>query len=441
MDEDVVKLVKEHTFGTWKVQKTWNPLNVDKAEGVYFYANGKKILDFSSQLVNVNLGYGNKEVIKSIEDQLENLQYISPAFATEVRARAVKFLLEVMPSNLTKFFFSTSGTEANEAAIKIARFYKSPSYKILSRYRSYHGSTLGSLALTGDYRRWYAEPNVAPCVVKIPEPYCYRCPFKLKYPECNLACVNYVDYVIKNEGNVAGVIVEPITGTNGVIVPPKEYLPTLRKITRENDVLLITDEVMTGWGRVGEWFAVNLWGVQPDILTTAKGASASYVPIGITAVSKEIADFFEDKMFAHGHTFEAHPVSLSAIPAVIEEYKRMDLLAHVKAMGSYLGERLKELKERHKSIGDVRGVGLFWAIEFVKDEKQTPFGTYEDKYEGRVTEVDILAKKLLDEGVYVFNGPSWLVISPPLIIKKEEIDEGIEKLDEKIKYLDEKFSS
>jgi len=267
--------------------------------------------------------------------------------------------------------------------------------------------------LTGDYRRWYAEPNVAPGVVKIPEPYCYRCPFKLKYPECNLACVNYVDYVIKNEGNVAGVIVEPITGTNGVIVPPKEYLPTLRKITRENDVLLITDEVMTGWGRVGEWFAVNLWGVQPDILTTAKGASASYVPIGITAVSKEIADFFEDKMFAHGHTFEAHPVSLSAIPAVIEEYKRMDLLAHVKAMGSYLGERLKELKERHKSIGDVRGVGLFWAIEFVKDEKQTPFGTYEDKYEGRVTEVDILAKKLLDEGVYVFNGPSWLVISPP----------------------------
>jgi len=174
--------------------------------------------------------------------------------------------------------------------------------------------------LTGDYRRWYAEPNVAPGVVKITEPYCYRCPFKLKYPECNLACVNYVDYVIKNEGNVAGVIVEPITGTNGVIVPPKEYLPTLRKITRENDVLLITDEVMTGWGRVGEWFAVNLWGVQPDILTTAKGASASYVPIGITAVSKEIADFFEDKMFAHGHTFEAHPVSLSAIPAVIEEY-------------------------------------------------------------------------------------------------------------------------
>ncbi|MEJ2777203.1 aspartate aminotransferase family protein [Sulfolobaceae archaeon RB850M] len=440
-DNEVRKLVKEHTFGTWKVQKSWNPLVVNKVEGVYFYAEGKKILDFSSQLVNVNLGYGNERVIKSIEEQLEKIQYISPAFATEIRARTAKSLLEVMPKNLTKFFFSTSGTEANEAAIKITRFYKHPSYKILSRYRSYHGSTLGSLALTGDYRRWYAEPNISPGVVKIPEPYCYRCPFKLKYPECNLACVNYVDYVIKNEGNVAGVIVEPITGTNGVIVPPKEYLPLLRKITKENDVLLIADEVMTGWGRVGEWFAVNLWNVEPDILTTAKGASASYVPIGITAVSKEIGEFFEEKMFAHGHTFEAHPVSLSAIPAVIEEYKRINLLSHVKAMGAYLGERLMELKERHKSIGDVRGVGLFWALEFVKDSKATPFGTYEDKYNGKITEVDILAKKLLDDGLYVFNGPSWLVIAPPLIIKKEEIDEGIEKLDKNIKYLDDKFLS
>lgn len=439
MDE-VSQVVKEHTFGTWRVQRTWNPMNVEKAEGVYFYANGKKILDFSSQLVNVNLGYGNREVIRSIKEQLDRLQYISPAFATEVRARAAKALLEVMPKNLTKFFFSTSGTEANESAIKIARFYKFPAYKIVSRYRSYHGSTLGSLALTGDYRRWFAEPNVGPGVVKIPEPYCYRCPFGLKYPECNLACVNYVDYVIKNEGNVAAVIVEPITGTNGVVVPPKEYMPALRKITKENGVLLIADEVMTGWGRVGEWFAVNLWGVEPDILTTAKGASASYVPSGITAVSKEIGEFFEDRVFAHGHTFEAHPVSLAAIPAVVEEYKRMNLLAHVKAVGSYLGERLKELKEKHRSIGDVRGVGLFWAIEFVKDSRKTPFGTYEDKYAGRATEVDVLASKLLNEGLYVFNGPSWFVIAPPLIISKEEIDEGVEKLDKAISYLDEKFT-
>ncbi|AWR93580.1 aspartate aminotransferase family protein [Acidianus brierleyi] len=439
--EDPSKIVREHTFGTWRKQKGWEPINIVKADGVYFYDSaGKKYLDFSSQLVNVNLGYGNNHVIKEIEHQLENLQYISPAFATETRAKAASSLLQVMPRNLTKFFFSTSGTEANEGAIKISRLVKKPSYKVVARYRAYHGSTLASMSLTGDYRRWFTEPNTMQGVVRIPEPYCYRCPLNLKYPDCGIACATYLDYVIKNEGNVASVIIEPITGTNGVVVPPKEYLPIIRKITSENNVILITDEVMTGWGRTGEWFAVNNWNVEPDILTTAKGASASYLPIGITAVNKEIAEFFEDNIFAHGHTFEAHPVTLAAIPAVIEEYKRLDLLSHVKAMGQYLGDRLKELKERHKSIGDVRGMGLFWAIELIKDSKKTPFGTYEDKYEGKSTPVDVLTKRLMNDGIYVFGGPSWLVISPPLIISKEDIDIGIEKIDETLNSLDKQFT-
>jgi 4-aminobutyrate aminotransferase and related aminotransferases len=357
MMEDISKTVREHLFGTWRRQRGWEPLNVVRAEGVYFYdSQGRKYLDFSSQLVNVNLGYGNESVISAIKRQLDTLQYISPAFATEARARAARALLEIMPQGITKFFFSTSGTEANEAAVKIARLYKKPAFKIVVRYRSYHGSTLASISLTGDYRRWFAEPHTMHGVVRVPEPYCYRCPLGLKYPECGLACANYVDYVIKNERNVAAILVEPITGTNGVVVPPKEYLPTLQRIARENDVLFIADEVMTGWGRVGDWWAVNLWGVRPDILTTAKGASASYVPIGITAVSKEVANYFEDEYFAHGHTFEAHPVSLAAIPAVIEEYKRLDLLSHVKAMGEYLANRLEELKDRHKSIGDVEAL-------------------------------------------------------------------------------------
>lgn len=441
MEEDKT-IIREHTFKTWSKQRGWDPIIVTHAKGVYFYdKQGKKYLDFSSQLVNVNLGHGNDKVVNEIKAQLDKLQYINPSFGAEIRARASKALLEVMPKNLTKFFFSTSGTEANEAAIKVARLVKSPSYKILARYRSYHGSTEGSISLTGDYRRWFVEPNTMQGVVRFPEPYCFRCPLKLKYPECNLACVNYVDYVIKQEKHVAGIIVEPITGTNGVILPPKEYMPTLRNIAKENDVFLIVDEVMTGWGRTGEWFAVNLWGIEPDMLTTAKGASASYVPIGITAVSKEIADYFEDHVFAHGHTFEAHPVSLAAIPAVIEEYKRLHLLEHVKIVGEYLGKRLQELKERHKSVGDVRGVGLFWAIELVKDGKKTPFGTYEDKYEGRPTFLDYLAKKLLEKGVYVFNGPSWFVISPPLIITQEEVDEGVEKIDEVLNEADKEYKS
>jgi 4-aminobutyrate aminotransferase and related aminotransferases len=431
---------KKHIFGTWRRQRDWNPLNVIKAEGVYFYdSNGKRYLDFSSQLVNINLGYGNQRVINEIKSQLDKLQYLSPSFLTEIRIKASKALLEVMPEGLVKFFYSTSGTEANEAAIKIARLYKRPKYKILARYRSYHGSTLGSISLTGDFRRWFVEPNTMGGVVRFPEPYCFRCPLKLKYPDCNLACVNYVDYVIKNEANVAALIVEPITGTNGVIVPPKEYLPTLEKIARENDVLFIADEVMTGWGRTGEMFAVNLWGVKPDILTTAKGASASYIPLGITAVSERISSYFEEEVFAHGHTFEAHPVSLASIPAVLEEYKRLNILSHVKIMGEYLGKRLNELKDNHKCIGEVRGVGLFWAIELIRDNNLTPFGTYEDKYLGRMTELDRIAKRLMDMGVYIYYGPSWLIISPPLVINREEIDEGIDKIDEVLKETDKKF--
>lgn len=389
--------------------------------------------------MNVNLGYGNEKVINAIKEQLDTLQYINPSFGAEIRAKAAEALLQVMPKTISKFFFSTSGTEANEAAVKISRFYKKPSYKILARYRSYHGSTEASISLTGDYRRWFVEPNTMSGVVRIPEPYCFRCPLKLKYPDCNIACANYVDYIIKQEKNVAAVILEPITGTNGVIVPPKEYMPLLRQIAKENDILFIADEVMTGWGRTGEWFAVNIWGIEPDILTTAKGASASYVPIGITGVSKEIGEFFEDNIFAHGHTFEAHPVSLAAIPAVIEEYKRLNLLSHVKAMGEYLGKRLNELKDRHISVGDIRGVGLFWAIELIKDSNKTPFGDYEDKYNGKLTLVDILAKKLLEKGVYVYNGPSWFIVSPPLIINKEEIDQGIDAIDEVLKDADKEF--
>jgi len=437
---DYKKILREHTFKTWSKQKGWEPIIVTHARGVYFYDNnGKRYLDFSSQFVNVNLGYGNEKVINAIKEQLETLQYINPSFGAEIRAKAAEALLQVMPKTISKFFFSTSGTEANEAAVKISRFYKKPSYKILARYRSYHGSTEASISLTGDYRRWFVEPNTMSGVVRIPEPYCFRCPLKLKYPDCNIACANYVDYIIKQEKNVAAIIVEPITGTNGVIVPPKEYMLLLRQIAKENDILFIADEVMTGWGRTGEWFAVNIWGIEPDILTTAKGASASYVPIGITGVSKEIGEFFEDNIFAHGHTFEAHPVSLAAIPAVIEEYKRLNLLSHVKAMGEYLGKRLNELKDRHISVGDIRGVGLFWAIELIKDSKKTPFGDYEDKYNGKLTLVDILAKKLLEKGVYVYNGPSWFIVSPPLIINKEEIDQGINAIDEVLKDADKEF--
>jgi taurine--2-oxoglutarate transaminase len=438
---DVSVVTKKLTYGTWRKQRSWKPLTLVDAEGCYFTdSSGKKYLDFSSQLMCSNLGHKNKRVIEAIKQQAEKLAYASPAFATEVRAELSQRLREVLPKNLTKYFFATSGTEANEAAIKMVRmFYKNEGRtKIISRYNSYHGSTAASIELTGDFRRIPVESTGAfPGVVHVPDPYCYRCPFGLSYPECGVACVEFFEYVIKNEGNVGAVIVESVTGTNGVIVPPKEYMPRLREITEEHDVFLITDEVMSGWGRTGEWFAVDHWGVKPDILTTAKGISGAYVPLSLTATSEKFAEFFEDNYFAHGHTYEAHPLTLAAGVAAIEEYQEKKLIERSKTMGNYLGERLAELKARHASIGDVRGIGMFWAVEIVKNRKtKEPFNTYQDKLEGLPLMTDKVAATMMKEGVYVNTWVSHFVIAPPLIIKEEEVDKGVDALDEALKLAD-----
>lgn len=290
--EDLVDLVARHTYGTWRHQRGWKkPLLVTDAEGVYFYdAKRKRYLDFSSQLICSNLGHKNKALIEAICEQAKKMAYLTPGFASDVRAKVSKVLLEVMPEGLEKFFYSTSGTEANEAAFKIVRMYSAQAgkYKIISRYSSYHGSTASSIAATGDPRRWPIEPTgKVQGVVFAPDCYCYRCPFNLEYPDCGIACAEYVDYMLRNEGNVAAIIVEPVVGTNGVLVPTKEYLPRLAEIAKKHDVFLIADEVMSGWGRTGDWFAVNHWNVKPDIISTAKGCTGAYVPLGITATTPQ----------------------------------------------------------------------------------------------------------------------------------------------------------
>lgn len=368
--DEIVELTAKYTYGTWRAQKGWKkPPHIIDAEGVYFTeASGRKLLDFSSQLMCSNLGHKNKAVIEAIVDQARKMPYIAPAYSCDVRARISQALVEVLPKGLDKLFYSTSGTEANEAALKIARMYKKQkgAYKIISRYYSYHGATAAAIACTGDPRRWYSEPtSKIQGVIFAPDCYCYRCPFRQEYPDCGLTCAEYVDYMMKNEHNVAGMIVEPVVGTNGVIVPVKEYLPRLKQICEENDAVLIADEVMAGWGRTGKWFAVDNWGVTPDILTTAKGSTGAYTPLGITATSRKISDYFEDNYFAHGHTYEAHPLAMAPVAAAINEYKRLNLMENSKNLGAYLGKRLNELKEKHISIGDVRGMGLFWAVELV----------------------------------------------------------------------------
>ncbi len=442
-----VNVLAEHSYGTWRPQRDWkSPLFIEKAEGVYFFdGEGKRYLDFSSQLMCLNLGHGNEAVIKAIKEQAEKLPYVAPGFGCKVKSKAVEALLEVMPRGLEKFFFSTSGTEANEAAVKIIRmfFAGEGKYKIISRYRSYHGATAVSIALTGDPRRWFAEPmSKVPGVIFAPDAYCYRCPFGLSYPECGIQCAEYVDYMIKNEGNVAAVFVEPVVGTNGIIVPPKEYFPRLREVTDENNVLLVVDEVMSGWLRTDEWFAVQHWKVKPDVLTTAKGCTSAYTPLGITATTKEIADFFEDRFLAHGHTYAAHPLSLAPVPVVIEEYKKLLKHNFLRRVGEHLKKRLLELKEEHVSVGDVRGLGHFWAVEIVKNrETKKPFNTRADKAALKPLMVSKLSKEMLNKGLYLLGWISHFIVAPPLIITEEQIDEGVDVLDETLKIADKETES
>src|SRR6202020_770575 len=384
-----------------------------------------------------NLGHKNQAVIDAIAQQAQQLSYAMPGYATTARAELSQLLAEILPKSLTKFFFTTSGTEANEAAFKIARMYTGKT-KIIARYRSYHGSTSGSIAATGDPRRWAMEPGgKGPGVIFAPEVHCYKCPIRHTYPECGIACADYIEHMIRNESDVAAVLVEPIVGTNGVIVPPDEYMPKLRLICDEYGVLLIADEVMTGWGRTGEWFAMDHWGVKPDILVTAKGITSAYVPLGLCATNGKIAAYFEDHFFAHGHTYEAHPLTLAPGVAAIREMQRLDLVNRAREVGKYLGEKLHALQPKHPSIGEVRGLGMFWALEMVKDQAQkTPFNTKQDKYEGKVTVVDRVAADLMKRGVSMQAWISHFVIAPPLIIEKSEIDFAVEQLDQSLAIAD-----
>lgn len=440
--QQVVDLTRQYNYGTWRFQKNWNPMHIADAEGCYLIDGaGKRYLDFSSQLMCSNLGHKNQAVIDAIAKQAQLLSYAMPGYATTARAELSQLLAEILPKGLRKFFFTTSGTEANEAAFKIARMYTGKS-KIIARYRSYHGSTIGSIAATGDPRRWATEPGgKGPGVIFAPEVNCYKCPIRHTYPGCNIACADYIEHMIRNESDVAAVLVEPIVGTNGVLVPPDEYMPKLRRICDENGVLLIADEVMTGWGRTGEWFAMNHWSVIPDILVTAKGITSAYVPLGLCATSEKIAEFFQDHFFSHGHTYEAHPITLAPAVACIHEMQRLNLVERARELAPYVEAKLNDLKARHRSIGDVRGKGLFWAVDLVKDRTtKEPFNTYADKVSGKPLVVDQIAAKMLADGVTIQAWVSHFVIAPPLIVTKEQIDRGIATLDKHLTIADEAAS-
>jgi taurine--2-oxoglutarate transaminase len=312
-------------------------------------------------------------------------------------------------------------------------------HKIIARYNSYHGSTAGAVALTGDYRRWFVEPlhSGIDGVIHAPECNTYRSPF------ANASdVVDYYEYILRNEGNVAAVICEPVVGTNGVLVPPADYFPRLRKICDKWGVLLIVDEVMSGWGRTGEWFAINHWNVTPDILVTAKGVTSAMAPLGVVGTTRKVADFFEDGWFAHGHTYESHPLTLAPAVAAIGEYKRLNLMEHVKTIGPRFGEKLRKLMDKHPSVGDVRGLGMFWAVDLVKNRKtKEPFNTFHDKYNRKPLLIDQVTAELMKQKISMLGWMSHLVIAPPLIITEAQLDECVAAIDVALNITDEKVEA
>jgi taurine--2-oxoglutarate transaminase len=426
--QEIVKLNREYTLFSWSVQSATNPIPISRAQGVYFWdANGKRYIDFSSQLMNLNIGHQHPKVIKAIQEQAAQLCYAHPGMATEARGLLGEKLAQVTPGNLKKTFFCLGGAEANENAIKISRHYTGR-HKIMARYRSYHGATHGAIALTGDYRRLPVEPAI-PGVVHFLDPFCYRCPFGWTIQTCHRECISHVDEVINYEGpdKIAAIIMEGVTGSNGLIVPPDDYWPRIREICNKYGILLISDEVMSGWGRTGKWFAVDNWTVVPDMITTAKGITSGYVPLGAVIISEPIADFFEDKMLWCGLTYSGHPLACAAGIATIDVYKDDGLLENAQKMGAYLGERLEEMKLKHASVGDVRYIGLFTAIEIVRNKlSKIPIDPLNDT-----------GKFLREHGLFTFIFHNVLFIVPPLCINLGQLDEGLAIIDKALNITDE----
>ena len=435
--------VRESNYAGWRLQGSWDPLWIERAEGATFWdRRGRAFLDFASQLVVTNLGYGNAAVVQAIQRQAAELPYAAPGFVTRARSDLSRALDDVLPPGLRRYFFTTSGTEANEAALKIARLVTGRS-KIVSRPRSYHGSTAAAISVSGEFRRQPVDGRgTVPGTIFAPDCYCYRCPLGLTYPDCHVACAEAVEAQIEEAGDVAAMIVEPVVGTNGVIVPVPEYLPRIRAITRRHGVLLIADEVMTGWGRTGAWFAVDHWNVAPDLLTTAKGITGGYAPLGLAATTPELHDAFKDRYFAHGHTYEAHPLTLAPATAAIGEYRRLGLIEKSRADGVYLLDRLRDVAQHHPSVGEVRGLGLFAAVELVRDRStRAPFDGPDDMLAGRRTIAGSVQDAMMAEGIYVIAWLSHLILAPPLIVSRAEIDRAIDALDRALTLADRRVQT
>lgn len=434
--QEIKEMQCRYNLQSWSKQRGINPIPIEKADGIYMWDfDGNRYSDMSSQLVNLNVGHNCRPIIEAIKEQAEKYCYVSPSYGSEPRAKLAKMIIELMPDNMGKVFFTNGGADANENAIKIARMFTGRN-KIFSRYRSYHGSTFGAGNLTGEPRRYPLEPGI-PGFVHFFDPYVYREPITF---ESEKAAADYYvaklreQVIYEGPDSVAAIVMETITGSNGVIIPPEGYLQGVRKICDEFGIMMICDEVMAGWGRTGKMFAFENFGVKPDIVSFAKGVTCGYVQLGGVAVSKEIAAYFDDHLLSCGLTYSAHPLACAAGVACVNYYKEANILDNVNKVGKVLGEILEQLKEKHPCVGDVRYIGLFSSIELVKDKKTkealVPYGKDPEGVMGKI--IGALKAK----GFMTYSHENMIFVSPPLIITEEQMREEMVKVDEVLSEVD-----
>ena len=430
----------DNTIFAWSNQKGLNPLHIKKAKGVYLYDDkGKKHIDFSSQLVNVNVGHGRKEVTEAVRKQMEKLSYVSPPFTTDSRGLLGKKIADITPDNLNKTFFTLGGAESNEIAIILARLY-TKRHKIITHYRSYHGASIGAVTAGGDPRKNEVDNQQVPNCIHVENPYFYRCPwYSSNFEECGERAINNLENTIKYEGpeNFAAILMEGESGTSGCIKYPPLYLKKVDILCKKYDILLIIDEVMSGFCRTGKWFGYEHHNIKPDIISIAKGITSGYIPLGGIIVSDEIVNTFNHNALPLGLTYSSHSVACAAALAVIDIYEKENLIENTVKIGKYTDELMGKLIEKHPSIGDWRNTGMLGCLELVKNRKtkepMAPFNA--DPSEMKI--MNKVTAKLRELGMFTYSKWNFIFVAPPLIAKKEEIEEGIEIISQAISIADE----
>jgi taurine--2-oxoglutarate transaminase len=437
--DEIIQNNLDYTLFSWSKQKGIKPIAVDHAEGVYIYDHdGKKYLDFSSGLMNVNIGHGNQRVTQAVIEQMQQVSYVTPGCVTAARGELGKKLEEICPIHNGKTLFTTGGAESIDNAIKLARLYTGRS-KIIAKYRAFHGASYGAMSAGGDPRKLPNDSQQLPNMIHVEDPYCYRCPWGKEISWCKRECVSHVERIIEFEGpeNIAAVIMEGESGTSGCIKYPPDYLPKIRTLCDKHGILLIADEVMSGFGRTGKWFGVDHFNVVPDMIATAKGITSGYLPLGALIVSEKIAKHYDDNVLWLGLTYSAHPVSCAAALEVLKIYEDENMIQNAAEMGKYIEIKMAALSTRHLSVGDFRNTGLLGCIELVKNrETKEPMAPY-NATSGEMMIMNKVAAKLKELGMYTFVRWNYIFIAPPLCITKSQVDEGMDIIDEALTIADE----